>query len=306
MSINKLPIFPGSKPLKIEDKPVIEGCTRQHPPFSDFNFTSMFSWDSGNEYRVARHNDNLVVRFSDYTTNDFFYSCLGNKKIDSTLHVLLGQSDLEDITPQLRLIPEVVANNISRDDTFRVKEDETNFDYIYSLPASVMLKGQKYQNQRTRIRKFENAFKGSIETKVLDLSDFATQQKVIDLFHVWANNTRQPPEDTESELKAITKSLQYSSSLDIFCLGIYVKGSLVAFSINEIVDENYGITHFEKADTNLPGSFNFIRHKTNSSLLKQGCQLVNLEQDLGIASLRTSKKEHRPIDYLKKYTIEFA
>ena len=306
ITMDKLPIFPHSKTLDINDKPAIESFVAKHPPYSDFNFTSMFSWDSRNEYRVSNLNNNLVVRFTDYITGEPFYSCLGENKIDETLQRLIKQSELEGITPRLQLIPRNAVNNLKNVKLFRIKEDIDNFDYIYSLPSSVELKGKKYQNHRTGKRNFLEKFDRRISVRTINPSNQTVRKKMLDLFNTWSANTSQPQEDIDNEMEAIIKILNYSSDLNIFCIAIYIEDELVAFSINELVDEDYAITHFEKANISYSGIYYFIRHETSKLLLKKGRRLLNLEQDLGIESLRYSKKAHRPIDFLKKYTVELS
>lgn len=60
--------FPQFKKLELADKKDIEKFTSKFPPYSDFNFVSMWSWDIRGEMRVSQLNGNLVVRFTDYLT----------------------------------------------------------------------------------------------------------------------------------------------------------------------------------------------------------------------------------------------
>ena len=50
----------------------VEAFTRHHPPYSDFNFLSMWSWDTDGILRIGEINGNLAVRFADYVTGSPF------------------------------------------------------------------------------------------------------------------------------------------------------------------------------------------------------------------------------------------
>lgn len=306
ITMDKLPIFPHSKALNIDDKPVIESFVAKHPPYSDFNFTSMFSWDSRSEYRISNLNNNLVVRFTDYITGEPFYSCLGEDKIDETLHKLIEQSEIEGIAPRLHLIPHTVIDSLENKSVFNINEDRSNFDYIYSIPESTTLEGTKYQNHRRYKRKFKDAIDNEPHIDLIDVTEKNNQSALLSLFETWRSNSNQNIEESGQELEAIKKKIDHASYLDVHCIGVYVKNEIIAFSLNEITHDNYAITHFEKADTSYHGVFYFLRHETNKILEDYGCTLLNLEQDLGIETLRMSKESHRPIDFLKKYTVELS
>lgn len=72
-----IPEFPQFKVLELSDKGDIEVFTKKFPPYSDFNFVSMWSWDIKGDMRISQLNDNLVVRFTDYLTGNPFFSFFG-------------------------------------------------------------------------------------------------------------------------------------------------------------------------------------------------------------------------------------
>ena len=58
--------FPDFKPLELFDKKYIETFTVQFPPYSDFNFTSIWAWNTNDKFQISNLNGNLVVLFYDY------------------------------------------------------------------------------------------------------------------------------------------------------------------------------------------------------------------------------------------------
>src|SRR3989344_3847914 len=111
-----IPQFPDFKKLELKDKDEICGLTAQYPPYSDFDFVSMWSWDFKEEIRISSLKGNLVVRFTDYITGEPFYSFLGTKEVNETTDILLNKSSEEGLTPKLKLIPEVAIHEL--DTTF--------------------------------------------------------------------------------------------------------------------------------------------------------------------------------------------
>src|SRR3989344_4278099 len=101
-----LPEFPKFKNLELSDKEAIEKITHKFPPYSDFNFVSMWSWDVKGEMRVSTLHGNLVVRFTDYLTGQPFYSFLGDSKVNETAEALLQLSKEEGLKAELKLVPE--------------------------------------------------------------------------------------------------------------------------------------------------------------------------------------------------------
>ena len=107
-----IPQFPEFKKLELSDKEEIQKMTQKYPPYSDFNFVSMWSWDIKGEMRISVLNENLVVRFTDYITGKLFYSFLGDNEVSETAKKLLDLSKAEGLTPELKLIPEHSVKNL--------------------------------------------------------------------------------------------------------------------------------------------------------------------------------------------------
>lgn len=78
-----IPKFPKFKHIELIDKEEIEKITQKFPPYSDFNFISMWSWDIKVEMIISKLNNNLVVRFTDYLTGYPFFSFLGDNMVNS-------------------------------------------------------------------------------------------------------------------------------------------------------------------------------------------------------------------------------
>lgn len=306
-----IPEFPKMKPIELSDREEVEKITKKYPPYSDFNFVSMWSWDIKGEMRISQLNNNLVVRFTDYLTSKAFYSFLGNNKVDETAKVLLELSKKEGLESKLELIPEdsIKNMNISK---FSIKEERDHFDYILSVKNIFNYPGSDFQRHRNKVRRFIK--KHNFKILNLSLTNKINQKLLLELIESWVNKRKTKkdiPEDyleTENllnEFIAFKKLLSAPSEfLDILlCFSLFIDGNLSGFIINEKISKDYCLAHFGKADIKYDGIYHFLMQQNAKIFLDLGISYLNHEQDLGLPNLRFSKEHYNPVRFLKKYTI---
>lgn len=296
-----IPKFPDFIKLSFAHKPHIERHIIKHPPYSDFNFTSLISW-SGEDTYISELNGNLIIKFRDYITNEPFYTFIGTSKVNQTIKTLLKESEKNGLHPKLKLISEAVLKaNPKILERYHIEEDRDNFDYIYLLAEAREFKGNRFRDKRHFVNRFKRLYQSSY--KLLDLSLPEAAKEILNLFHHWQKLKKKTDSEVKNEFLAIKKVLQLAKDLNLICLGIYVHKTLIAFSINEILADGYTMNLFEKADTTYHGIFPYLRNITATYLFEQGGKFLNYEQDLGIEGLRKSKMSYNPHAFLKKYTI---
>ena len=135
-----IPSFPQFKRLELNDKADIESFTRQFPPYSDFNFGSMWCWDTENRVHVCRLAEHLVVQSADDATGEPFYSFLGRGGSQSpqVAETLLARACAEGRQPRLKLVPhEVMA--LLHSPNLLLWEDRASDDYIVDVGELVAL-----------------------------------------------------------------------------------------------------------------------------------------------------------------------
>ena len=296
-----LPKFPNFVTLSINHKDHIEKHISDHPPYSDFNFTSLISWSDENT-KVCQLNNNLVIKFKDYLTNQPFYTFIGLNKVNETIKTLLAATKKDNLYPHLKLIPEVTLKTDPKLlEEFEIAEDRNNFDYIYLLEEAREFKGNKHRGKRNFVNRFRKLYKST--HKLIDLNDPKTKQQILELFVVWRKEKGINNSEIEIEFTAIKKILDFSKDLSLVCVGLFIDEKLVAFSINEVLADGYAMSLFEKADTTYQGIFPYLRQISAHYLINLGSKLLSHQQDLGIEGLRKSKLSYGPHSFLKKYTI---
>ncbi len=298
-----IPIFPVSKKLELTDKEELESYTKGFAPYSDYNFVSMFSYNTQNSIELSYLNDNLVVLFEDYITGEPVYTFLGTNNLEDTTRQLFKSADLKNIIKLLKLIPEGNFGNGEKSiQGFEVTEDPDNFDYILSLEKISNLVGGEFQDKRNLRNRFHRE-NPDAEFRSLSLSDENIHKEIVQVFDVWAENKHKPIEETNHEKIAIQRLLTASPSFNLITIGIYDKNKLISFAISEKLDNQFSISHFAKANIKYKGIFEATNNALAKKLLETNCIYLNYEQDIGIENLKKSKELWRPVDYLKKYII---
>ena len=297
-----IPNFPKFTKLSLSHYKEIQKISSKYPPYSDFNFTCLWSYNNNNYISISMLNDNLVIKFNDYLNRKPFYTFFGESKVEDTILKLTDHSKNNKAGIELKLVPEIFLNNVKNNPTFKLIEDRDNFDYVYLLSKISTLPGNKYRSKRQLYKKFCLKYP-NYEIKKMDIKKTHDARQILNLFETWEKVKNKNRKDTSDELNALKKLLNEAHFIDFITLGIYINGKLSAFSINEKVDKVYALAHFGKSDHTYLGMNEALYKFTSDRLMKEGCKYWDIECDLGVENLRNNKMSWRPEFFLKKYTI---
>lgn len=297
MLSNYLPKFPKFKKLDLSDQETIKKFTSRFPPYSDFNFVSMYTWDINDDMEITNLNGNLAVKFKDYTSDDYFYSFLGDKKPVKSARELIRFSYKHGFGKKLKLVPEIVAKSLKKSKKFIVEEDRDNFDYILDVRkiASGYLGRDLYQKKK-KLAKFKTNYNYNYLVK--DGVDFNV---LLQVFEKWKNQRGIKTTEIEDELKALKRVFD-SNLKGISSILLTVEKETVGFMVYECLEDQYAISSYQKALPNYKGVFEAINHFAAESLMQKGYSYLNIEQDLGISGLREAKRSYSP-SFLRKYIV---
>ena len=293
--------FPDFQLLSLAAKDDVENIIARFPPYSDFNFVSMYSYNVKDDMAIADLHGNLVVRFKDYTSDKTFLSFIGEQRVDETIAALLKYAPEHGLGTSLHLIPEHVITLIGQPERWVITEDRDNHDYLVLAVKFSGLQGADYASKRNGINKFLKAHEGRVQVKHLDINEQVAGE-ITDTFHRWREAAGKSHDETADELTAVRRLLASAPDFDLNTLGIYVDDVMVAFSIYEKKGD-FAVGHFEKALKTHPGLYDHLKHQTAHHLHEQSVKYINYEQDLGIEGLRKSKLLLHPESFLKKFTI---
>ncbi len=292
--------YPTFTKLDISLLKEINRFTAEFEPYSDFNATSLYSWDVDNSISLSYLDQNLVISLPDYLDGTILHSILGKNKIEDCIDILIKDFG------KLSLVPDVVVNSLGTQEKYKITEDRDSFDYVYDADHLSKLIGGKFKKKRNKHNVFVKAHENyDLNLKVTKNLDDNHLLLIKNIDREWAKIAPRSAGDLLGERKALDRILSSFSSLDLILVEIEVDGEIKAFSINEVLKNGYGICHFEKAlKVHHENIYTFLSAEVASILKQHGCNFINWEQDLGLEGLRRSKSSFHPVKMLKKYTIQ--
>jgi hypothetical protein len=285
--------------LRLADKEEIDALTRGYPPYSDFTFVNLWSWNAST--LVCLHNGNLVLRFADYLTGDPFYMFLGQSRPIETACALLERSDEEGLGPRLALVPECTAARLGSG-VLTVRNNPDQRDYITDIHALAECSGRRWHRQRNFVRRFERDCPRA-RFSALDLTDRGVRSEILQVFEEWCEAKGTGADDREHEREALERCIASFGS-ELLACGLYCADRLIGFAIMEPVCNGFAIDCFEKADRwSHIGALQALQWHMAGFLRERGFRYLNIEQDLGLPGLRRGKQARHPISYLNKYEV---
>jgi len=293
------PQFPVFKPINISDKKYIETFTGQFPPYSDFNFTSIWAWNTSDRIHFSNLNGNLVILFYDYVSNNPFFSFIGSNKIEETASLILDYSANEYGVDFLKLIPEHLIHHFLNN-RWNVMPDENSNDYILSVSFLKDMDKLTTSSLSNAIRKFIK----SNDVYTIKYNSIGEVEKKIyfELIDDWGNN-KELSGGSINERLALNRYFDLQDC-EIKIFSLFVGDKLVAFDTCEFCSSDYAIMHFGKTNSAFRGAAEILYWEEAKHLFKSEIKFINIEQDLGIEGLRFAKQKFKPSHFLKKYILK--
>lgn len=298
-----IPAFPQFKKIDVSDRADVESFTHRHPPYSDFNFTSLWAWDTAEQRMISTLNGNLVVQFTDYVTDEPFMSFLGCQETESTARTLIDYARAAGLREAPKLLPEISVNDL-RASAFQIEEDRDNFDYIYSVPELSALCGPRHRSLRRDVSRFRRTH-ANIRVDAIDLRDEGAHRQIVSMVEVWEQRKKHKSKVHEAahEAHAIQRLLETAQEHTLTASALFQDHAMIGFSIEELLPDQYCMGHFWKADGAHTGAYDILIHEIAQHLETRNVAFWNYEQDLGIPGLRYSKAKYGTAHFLKKYTV---
>lgn len=297
-----LPLYPNFKPLELDDRAEVEALTKRFPPYSDFNFTNLWSWDVRGSAQLSRLGTSLIVRLYDLHSGAAYYSLLGDEDVDDLATRLIHRASREEIPTELRVVPECVRA-ASRDRDLEWDEDDTCWDYVLSTVRIQGMEGGSFRRHRQKVRWLFDSH--PVEFERMDLRNRTVHAALLGMFELWARQRGRGNPRDDAEYQAFTRLLRAAPQLPkLLTLGAFVQSELAGFIISEPLTNGYAHSHFWKADTErFEGVYPALMRECSRQLATLGCTRMNIEEDLGLPGLRQAKGSFVPAEYLKKFTV---
>ncbi|MBC2714820.1 MAG: DUF2156 domain-containing protein [Desulfobacteraceae bacterium] len=291
------------KPIALSDQEIFQTYRAQCPQVtSDYSFVNVWSWAPAYDLEWAQVDELFWLRQN--RPSPQYWAPVGNwQDVDWPRYF--------DRFPQLKSSMIRVPEQLARlwesifNKTVSVSADRDQFDYIYDADELITLKGNRFHKKRNLLYQFKKNYEYRYVEMMPEFVDAAMA-----LQNNWCTWRECDSDDQlENENMAIAKVLSHWEELaDITGGCILVKDTMVAYTIGERLTDDTLVVHFEKGSTDYKGVYQavnqmFVEHEALDS--NSGIRRVNREQDLGDAGLRKSKESYHPVEFLRKYRVDF-
>lgn len=303
---NLLPLFPYFASVSTRNKVIYETSTKMDELYSDFNFTSVYTWNISGDHEFSVHNGNLVLKLADYVTGEPLLSILGANDVTKTINAVLSYAEETYNLDTLKLLPEQTVRSIYKCDDYTIVEDENNYDYIFSLEELAKLEGRKFKTKRQAANRCQKS------ANKLTIEEFNTvsveiKAEISEMLHAWVKDKEyngKENENSDTELKAFDRVFDnFDKNQSLKLNLIRSNGKLVGFSLDEFEVAGYVLSHYCKTMPSIPGLTEYFNRELAKSFFNRGNKYWNWEQDTGNEKLRRLKLGYRPHHYNKKYTL---
>ncbi len=298
---NLIPTFDKFRRISIEDYETFQQVLKKYPPYSDFNFSSLYAWSHSDRAKISLLNGNLVISFIDYGSKKRIYSFIGNNLILDTV-AKLAEYLRDKPNCELKLIPHhVIKSEPLIKESFEVIADKDNHDYIYKTEDIALMEAAIYHKKRNLYKRFTRDYQ--YQVSFINLKSTESQEEILDVFDQWRLAKGKKLSGVKKELRTLTACFDLVHHNHLHLMTVTVQNKIAGFSIFELVNKNYAILHFQKNNPGYIGINEFLMRELCNHLVSQKIKFLNLEQDMGEERLRYSKRSYRPFKLLKKYRI---
>jgi len=185
-------------------------------------------------------------------------------------------------------------------DRITIEEERGNWDYIYSIPELIELKGKRFHKKKNLLNQFKKKYS-------FQFIPFGTEtiHMAMAMQEDWCTWRDCESSDVlTAENNAISRVLNSWEKLDGLIGGaIIVNEAMAAYTIAERLSADMLLIHFEKGNTEFKGIYQAINQIFLENSGKD-YKIVNREQDLGDEGLRKAKLSYHPAGFLKKYRVK--
>jgi len=288
--------YPGFEALDKEMKSLFsDAFLKLKPAISEFTFTNLYCWREAYKFSVSMLDNFIILRSGEEQTAQFFLP-IGEGAVKPIIREIISDTK----KPFIRL-PGPAAGIFKNDNSFNVKFDRDNSDYLYKIEDLRLLKGRKYDAKRNFIKKFKSMY--DYEYIKLDSSNAGECLEFEERWCVVKNCDK--IEGLNKERQAIREMINNFGYFNLIGAVIKVKKSICAVAIAEMLNPNTLVMHILKANPAMQGLYQVM---LNDFLLNEtgAFEYINFEQDLGVSGLRQSKLSYNPFQIVKKYTLSLA
>lgn len=287
------------KKLVLTDIPEIKRYLKENPSqLTDWTVGGIFLWRDLYDIYFTIYQDTLILKVQYF--GKFTAFCINCQSMKESVREAIKQYCAQMQIPTVYCLVDDCSLNVlkEQENIHYLKEERDLFDYLYLVSDLSTYSGKKFQTQRNHVNHFLNQYAveryiwdGSCVEEIIQFLDTYYQDKVIDSDYL--------KEEKEKTYEAFLAQKQYQFETVL----IKADGKLVAVASGEIIGDT-AYQHIEKALVGYEGVYSYIAKSFAKHMAQQSVMYINREDDNGDEGLRYSKMKYRPIQLLKKYSVE--
>jgi len=291
-----LPLYPVNVPISIQLRDVLQ-------PFfsgvasgvSEHTFANIYLFRHKHGYRLSQLAGGLPIILGEDGDKPFFMLPFGipDKEV---LRELFREHKM------LKCAPEEQAK-IMAEQGYVITEDRDNFDYLHTRQDLATLAGRRFHKKRNRVKGFVSGF--LCEAQPIDASRLADAMAALERWRENAEAAEGSGEtDSVGDYAEARDALEHREALGLRGRVYFIDGQPVAYAMGEeLPDRKTFVVHFEKADTNYNGLYQFVNQEF-AAALPANIEIINREQDLGEPGLRQAKLSYHPSGFVRKFMVK--
>ena len=286
-------------PIGLEQQGAYQAVLKQCPAItSDYSFVNLWSWAEAYGLMWAWEDDLVWIRQQKPET--CYWAPIGPWEDIDWRHAL--NRSAADAGTFVR-IPERLLQlwQQRRADDLEFEETRGHWDYLYRVDELIALQGNRFHKKRNLLKQFKKKYDFTYHPFKPTMIHMALAMQ--EDWCTWRDC--EAVDALADENRAIAKVLDNWEKLaGLSGGGLIVDDQMVAYTIAETLPDGTLLIHFEKGDPEFKGVYQAI----NQLFLEQTAgmaAIVNREQDLDDEGLRKAKLSYHPVDFLKKYRVNF-
>jgi hypothetical protein len=294
-----VPEFPAFRQISIEDGEGMEQLLATYPSStSERTFGSMYIWRTyGRRSEFSVLGDHLLISWFKRRFGRLILPPVGPDPV-GMIEKLVSRDAFraEGFRGVYGLVDPEVSQLIAKGFSPQAQRDE--FDYVYRVADLIGLQGPKYHTQRKELAKATSQHTVRYEemTEEHRFACLELQERWCDLKHCSLD-----PLSAAEDL-ALKDALENLNRIGFFGGVAVIDGKIQALTVGERLDPKTAVVHFEKANPEIRGLYQFINQRFCANALK-GFEFVNREQDVGEPGLRRAKEGYRPHHFVEKHVL---
>ncbi|MBR5430398.1 MAG: DUF2156 domain-containing protein [Firmicutes bacterium] len=290
------------RPLTIADRALFEErLAGREYRLGTYDFNNLFMWRDWDPYLVCELGNTLIVR-SDFRETPAYLVPItpDDGQLLAATEQLIDWCRRHDQPFFMAEVCEGARLLLERTwpERFVFEEFPAGANYVYYQKDLATLTGHKYNSKRNHLRQFERACPGW----ELALIDKNNVEACRELEWKWFNGHIIRP-DVEREHRGVLDALHYLDQLSCTGAVLLWQGRAVAFTVGGRLNSDTVSIHIEKADPDVPGSFQAI----NCFYAREYCgwaTYINRAEDMGDPGLRRAKESYHPCRMEKKFFMK--